>query len=262
MSPAALPVRRPAGLSARAWAAGVRLVGARELAAYFDSAIAYVYTIGFVVLANAIFMNEFFLTGTVEMAGFFDRLPLLLAVFLPAVTMRLWAEERRQRTIELLLTLPLTPAQAVLGKYLAAMALYGGFLAGSLPILAMLLALGHPDLGRILGGYLGAASLGSLLIALGMLLSAVSGDQIVAFVLSAVAAFALVLTGNDRVVAVLDGLAPRLGVGTFLYESVSVVPPFDAFVRGLVDLGAIVYFAGGTALFLWLNARRLRRNRA
>jgi gliding motility-associated transport system permease protein len=256
------PLARPAGLSAREWLAGIRLVAGRELSAYFDSAIAYVYTIGFVVLANAIFMNEFFLTGTVEMAGFFDRLPLLLCVFLPAVTMRLWAEERRQRTIELLLTLPLTTAQAVLGKYLAAMALYGGFLAGSLPIVAMLLVLGHPDLGRIVGGYLGAASIGSLLISLGMLLSAVSGDQIVAFVLGAVASSALVLSGNEKVVAVLDGLAPGLGAGTFLYESVSVAPHYDAFVRGVVDLGAIVYFAGGSALFLWLGARLLRRNRA
>ncbi len=262
MSGEAFPLSRPGGLSPREWIAGVRLVSGRELAAYFDSAIAYVYTIGFVVLANAIFMNEFFLTGTVEMAGFFDRLPLLLSVFVPAVTMRLWAEERRQRTIELLLTLPLTTAQAVLGKYLAAMALYGGFLAGSLPIVGMLLALGHPDLGWILGGYLGAVSLGSLLIALGMLLSAVSGDQIVAFVLGTIASLALVLTGNDRVVAVLDGLAPRLGAGTFLCESVSVAPHFDAFVRGVVDLGAVVYFGGGTSLFLWLGARLLRRNRA
>ena len=94
-----------------------------------------------------------------------------------------------------------------------------------------------------------------------MLLSAVSGDQIVAFVLSAVASFAFVLTGNDRVVAVLDGLAPRLGIGTLFYETVSVAPRFDAFVRGLVELPAVVYFAGLTALFLWLNALLLRRNR-
>ena len=262
MSEGTLPLARPAGLSAREWLAGVRLVAGRELSAYFDSAIAYVYTIGFVVLTNSIFMNEFFLTGTVDMTGFFDRMPLLLAVFVPAVTMRLWAEERRQRTIELLLTLPLTTAQAVLWKYLAAMALYGGFLAGSLPIVAMLLFLGHPDLGRIVGGYLGAASIGSLLISLGMLLSAVSGDQIVAFVLGAVASSALVLSGNEKVVAVLDGLAPGLGAGTLLYESVSVAPHYDAFVRGVVDLGAVVYFAGGSALFLWLGARLLRRNRA
>src|SRR5262245_50049396 len=248
-------------LSAREFATGSRVVAGRELGAYFDSAIAYVYTIGFVVLANSIFMNEFFLSGTVDMAGFFDLMPLLLAIFLPAVTMRLWAEERRQRTIELLLTLPITPQQAVLGKYFAAMALYALFLVGSLPIVIMLLALGSPDVGRIVGGYMGLVLLGSQIIALGMLLSAVSGDQIVAFVLIAVAGFAFVLTGNDKVVAVLDGLAPSIGIGTFLYESVSVIPHFDAFVRGVIDLSALVYFGLLTALFLWLNALMLRHNR-
>ena len=86
---------------------------AGELGSAFDSWIAYVYTIAFVVLANSIFMNEFFLTGTVDMTGFFDLMPLLLPVFLPAITMRLWAEERKQRTIEMLLTMPIRPLQAV-----------------------------------------------------------------------------------------------------------------------------------------------------
>lgn len=256
------PVPRTASLSFREWLAGARLIAAREMAAYFDSSIAYVYTIGFVVLANSIFMNEFFLSGTVDMAGFFDRMPLLLAVFVPAVTMRLWAEERKQRTIELLLTLPITPTQAVLGKYAAAMGLYGLFLLGTLPIVAMLLALGSPDVGRIVGGYAGLVLLGSQFVAFGMLLSALSGDQIVAFVLSTVVGFLFVLTGNDKVVAVLDGLAPSLGIGTLFYESLSVMPHFDAFVRGLIELPAIVYFAGHTAVFLWLNALMLRRNRA
>jgi ABC-2 type transport system permease protein len=101
---------------------GVREVFTRELAAYFDSNIAYVYTIAFTLLANSQFMNDFFLTGTVEMAPFFHRLPFLLAFFVPAITMRLWAEEKKTRTIELLLTLPILPVQAVLGKYLAALA--------------------------------------------------------------------------------------------------------------------------------------------
>jgi ABC-type Na+ efflux pump permease subunit len=243
------------------WCGGVRLIAGRELANYFDSAIAYVYTIGFVVFANSIFMNDFFLSGTVEMAGFFDLMPLLLAVFVPAVTMRLWAEERKQRTIELLLTLPITPQQAVLGKFAAAMALYGLFLLGSLPIVVMLLALGSPDLGRIAGGYLGLVLLGSQFIAFGMLLSAVSADQIVAFVLSTVVGFSFVLTGNDRVVAVLDGLAPSLQIGTLLYESVSVVPHFEACVRGVVQLTALVYFVGLSAFFLWFNALLLQQNR-
>jgi len=165
-------VRDPNALSSRESAAAVFAIARRELAATFDSAIAYVYAIGFVVLANSIFMNAFFLAGTADMTAFFDRLPLLLAVFLPAVTMRLWAEERRQRTIELLLTLPIRPREAVAGKYVAALALYALFLAGSLPIVVMLFALGDPDGGLILGGYMGAFLLGAQLLAVGMFLSA------------------------------------------------------------------------------------------
>ena len=212
---------RENALSVRETFSGVWLITGRELGAYFDSSIAYVYSIAFVVLANSIFMNEFFLTGTVDMTGFFDLLPLLLAVFLPAVTMRLWAEERKQRTIELLLTLPIRPLQAILGKYLAALALYGLFLIGSLPIVVMLLALGDPDPGLILSGYLGLIFLGSLFLASGMFLSALSGDQIVAFVTSTLLGFFLVLTGNDKVVAVLDGLVPALSLGCLLYTSPS-----------------------------------------
>jgi len=237
------------------------LIARRELAASFDSSIAYVYTIGFVVLANSIFMNEFFLTGTADMTAFFDRLPLLLAIFLPAVTMRLWAEEKKHRTIELLLTFPIGPREAVAGKYAAALGLYALFLAGSLPIVVMLFVLGKPDGGLIASGYLGALLLGAQLIASGMFFSGLARDQIVAFVTSSLAAFAFVLSGNDRVVEVLDGLWPSLAPGTILCESVSVRPHFDAFVRGSIQLPSLVYFCGMSAVFLWMTALVLRQDR-
>ena len=245
-----------------AFLSGIAVIAGRELGAYFDSAIAYVYTAAFVVLANSIFMNEFFLTGTVNMTGFFDLLPLLLCFFLPAITMRLWAEERRQRTIELLLTLPITPLQAVLAKYLAALGLFALFLVGSLPIVVMLTVLGEPDLGLIASGYVGLVCFGGLFLAFGMLLSALSADQIVAFVLSTLAGFGFVLSGNVRVIEVLDGLAPSLAVGTLLYESISVMPHYDAFVRGVVELSSVGYFALLVALFLWLTAQLLARHRS
>jgi len=241
--------------------AGIRLVAGRELGAYFDSSIAYVYTIAFVVLANSVFMNEFFLTGSVDMAPFFDLLPLLLAFFLSAITMRSWAEERKVRTIELLLTLPIRPFQAILGKYVAALGLFGLFILGSLPIPVMLAVLGDPDGGLILSGYLGLVGLGATLLSAGMFLSALSGDQIVAFVASALLGAFLILTGNDKVVAVLDGLAPAAAAGTFLRENVSALPRYEDFVRGVVDLGAVAYFGGTSALFLGMTALVLRRNR-
>jgi len=240
-------------LTASEFVSGVRTIGGREFAATFDQGIAYVYTIAFAILANSIFMNEFFLAGRVEMRGFFDRLPLLFAVFLPAITMRLWAEERRQRTSEFLLTLPVVPLQAVLGKFCAALGLFALFLASSFPIVIMLAALGHPDFGLILSGYIGAACLGALFLAFGMFFSSLSGDQIIAFVSSALLAFFLVLTGNDKVVAVLDGLFPSLSLGTLLAQSISVMPHFDAFVRGSIELSSIFYFGGFIALFLWLT---------
>jgi ABC-2 type transport system permease protein len=241
--------------------AGVRVIAQRELAAYFDSSIAYVYTIGFVVLANSIFMNDFFLRGTVDMTGFFDLLPLLLVVFLPAITMRLWAEEKKSRTIELLLTLPIRPIQAVIGKYLAALGLLGLFLLGSLPIPMMLVALGSPDIGLIVSGYLGVVFFGGLFLSFGMLLSALSGDQIVAFVISVLVGFIFVLTGDDRVVAVIDGMAPVLSIGTLLYEHVSIMPHYDAFVRGVVEFSSVAYFILLSVAFLWLNSAVLQRSR-
>lgn len=242
--------------------AGMRTVAARELGAYFDSSIAYVYTIAFVVLSNSIFMNEFFLSGTVEMRPYFDLMPLLLAVFLPAVTMRLWAEERKQRTMELLLTLPIVPLQATLGKYVAALGLYLFFLLGSAPIVVMLLVLGDPDLGQIAAGYLGLLCLGALFLSFGTFLSALSGDQIVAFVTSTALGFGFVLAGNERVVTVLDGLFPALGLGTLLFENLSIAPHYDAFVAGTIPLTAVTWFALLSAGFLWVNALVLEQSRA
>lgn len=240
---------------------GVRLIAAREVGASFDAGIAYVTTIAIAVLANSIFMNEFFLTGTVDMTGFFELMPLLLAFFLPAISMRMWAEERRQRTIELLLTLPIRPWQAVIGKYLAGLALYGLFLACTLPIPIMLLVLGSPDLGLILSGYAGLVLLGALFLAVGSLLSSLSQDQIVAFVATTLVGFVLVLTGNDQVVSILDGLFPGAALGTWLADSISVLPPYQSFVRGVIELSALLYFGLLSALALWACALVLERAR-
>jgi len=249
-------------LGARAFLRGVGLVAGRELGAAFDSGIATVATVALTLLANSIFMNEFFLTGTLDMTGFFDLLPLLLAFFLPALSMRLWAEEKKSRTIELLFTLPIRPLQAVLGKYLAALALFGLFLACTLPIPLMLELLGTPDRGAILAGYLGLVAFGALFLAIGGFLSALARDQITAFVVSTLAGFALVLSGEERVASVLDGLFPALALGSFLRENVSALPPFGEFVRGVVRLSAVSYFALLSALFLWATALVLERNRS
>lgn len=242
--------------------AGIATVARRELGAIFDSSVAYVFTIGFLLLSTSIFMNGFFLAGRVDMTAFFDTVPLLLPFFLAASTMRLWAEERRVHTDEFLLTLPLTPLQAVLGKFVAALVLYGVFIAGTLPIPLMLVALGRPDVGLIVGGYVGLCALGALLTALGLCLSSLVSDQVTAFVLTSSVGLALVLAGDDRVVAVLDGLAPTIALGTRVAETLSARRPYDLFVGGAVAPSAVVYFAGLSVVLLATNAAVVRRKRS
>lgn len=249
-------------LSPGEFCGGTLRIAGRELGAAFDSWVAPVYAVAFALLASSIFMNEFFLSGVVDMTPFFENLPLLFAVFLPAISMRLWAEERKNRTAELLLTLPVQPVQAILGKHLAALGILALFLATSLPIPLMLLVLGEPDLGRIISGYLGSLLLGSAFLAVGGLASALTKDQIVAFVLTAVLLFALVLSGDARVVAILDGLRPSLAIGTWLQDSFSVTPRFTALARGLLALSSVVHFLLLTVFGLWGTALVLRRNRA
>jgi len=248
-------------LGAGPWWRAVYLVAGRELGATFDARIALVATLAFALLANSIFMNEFFLRGTLDMGGFFDLLPLLFSFFLPALSMRLWAEEKKTRTVELLFTLPIRPAQAVLGKFGAALALHALLLLCTLPIPILLEVLGSPDRGLILSGYLGAFLFGALFLALGGLLSALVTDQIVAFVGAMLLGFFLVLCGEERVAAVLDGLAPGLAPGSFLREHVSVLPPYGEFVRGVVRLSALAYFGVLGALALWATALVLERER-
>ena len=242
--------------------AGTRLVLARELQAWFDGAIATVALVAALLAVLASFMNEFFVRGRLDMAPFFERLPLVLVLFAPALAMRLWAEDRKQRTFELWMTLPLTPLQITLGKYAAALLVYGVFLLGTLPIPILLFSLGSPDPGPIVAGYLGAALLGALFLALGQLLSGLTADQIVAFLATALACAFLVATGEPRVVAALDGLAPSLAAGTRLAEWISALPRFEAFARGSVSLAGLVYFGGLAAVALAANAASVARNRA
>ena len=241
--------------------AAIRVVWSRELEAYFDSAIAYIYATVFLVLSCTTFMNSFFLDAVVDMSPYFELLPFLLIPFVPAITMRSWAEERSQNTFELIMTLPLRPYQLVLGKYFAALCFYCIVLLGSLPIVIMLLWLGEPDLGLIFCNYLGALLLGALFLAFGTFASGLTRDQIVAFVLAGSVGFLFVFSGHDKVVEVVDGLAPSLQLGTWLYESASVMPHYRAFLRGIIGLDHLLYFILMSGFFLWMNQLTLQRSK-
>ena len=125
----------------------------REIGAYFNSAIAYIFLIVFVLLANGLFMLQFFQIGKADMRMFFGSLPFILTIFIPAISMRLWAEDKKGNTFELLLTFPMKPYQLVLGKFLASLAFYLFTIAMTLTIPLMIQFIGHADQGMIIGGY-------------------------------------------------------------------------------------------------------------
>ncbi len=125
----------------------VGVVFRREFQSYFNSPIAYIFIIAFLVLNAGLFMTGFFLNGVADLRGFFKNLPIFLIFFIPAVSMRLWAEDKRTGTFELLMTLPMQPHEVMLGKYLAALALYTVTLLGTFPLVIMVNALGNPDNG-------------------------------------------------------------------------------------------------------------------
>lgn len=243
-------------------AAGVRTVLARELSGWFDAPIAWLAVAAASAASTAWFMNGFFLAGRVDMSAFFEALPFLYLAFVPALAMRLWSEDLRTRTFELWMTLPLRPAQIVAGKFLAASCVLAAFLACTLGIVVLLAALGDADLARIACGYAGAFLLGALLLAIGGLCSALTADQVLAYVATALVGAALVALGDARVVAVVDGWAPALQLGSALERSIALAPHYEAFVAGTVPLRSLAWFLGLIAAALAVNAWSVARERA
>ncbi len=223
----------------------------RELSAYFNSSIAYIFIIVFILLNGGLYMTQFFVIGLADMRPFFLLLPFVLCVFLPAITMRLWADEKRGNTLELLLTFPMATHELVIGKFLAGLVFYAAALAGTFTLPIMLKFLGTPDFGAILGGYLGALLVGSFFLALGIFISGLCRDQIVAFILAMMVCFGLFLTGTEFLAASIDSWVP--GFGSFLRQFIGAAGHFESFARGVADNRDILYFAGGTVIFLVLN---------
>jgi ABC-type uncharacterized transport system involved in gliding motility auxiliary subunit len=223
----------------------------RELAAYFNSPIAYIFMIIFTLLNGGLFMTQFFLIGRVDMRAFFYTLPFFLSVFLPAVSMRLWAEDKRGNTQELLLTFPMQPHDLVLGKFFASFLFYLITLACTFPIPVMLAVLGRPDTGVILSGYIGAAFLGGFFLAIGTLVSGFYRDQIVAFILSMMICFGLYLTGTEFVASSIDGWFA--GFGTFLRHFLGAADHYVTFAKGVIDNCDVLYFVTGSTVALVLN---------
>ena len=180
-------------------------------------------------------------------------------IFIPAVSMRLWSEEHKLGTVELLLTLPMKTEHIVLGKFFASFLFYLVALAGTLVIPIVLLILGKPDFGPIIGGYFGAILLGAFFLAVGIFISSFFSDQIVSLIITSLTCGFLALIGWQYVPMVIDGWIS--GLGEFLYSYVGVTRHFNDIERGVVDIKSIVYFLSFTALFLYLNAKSLERRK-
>ncbi|MGA1844132.1 MAG: ABC transporter permease [bacterium] len=223
----------------------------KEFRAYFDSPIAYIFITAFLVISMWIFFKGFFLIGQVMMRGYFSLLPWLFLFFVPAVTMRLWAEEKKLGTLEVLMTLPVKDSEVILGKYLAAYLFLGLTILLSITLPITLAILGEPDLGPIIGGYVGAMLMGGAYLAIGLFASSLSENQIVAFILGIAFCFALFIIGENFVLLAvpsrLAALLSQLGLGSH----------FESIGRGVIDIRDIIYYLSVIGFFLFLNIRSL-----
>lgn len=234
---------------------GLGAVFRRELASYFATPLAYVFVVIFLVLAGAFtfYLGSFYERGQADLASFFNFHPWLYLFLVPAVAMRLWAEERRSGSIELLLTLPVRPGAAVLAKFLAAWAFVGIALALTFPIWVTVNWLGDPDNGAILAGYLGSLLMAGGFLAIGSCLSAATRSQVIAFILTVVVCFVLLLAGFPLVLDVFSAWAPDAVVDAI--ASLSFLTHFASLSKGVVDLRDLLYF--GMTIGAWLYATML-----
>ena len=239
---------------------GIAVIFRRELKGYFDTPIAYIFIAVLLGLSSFFFFffTPFFAIGQADMRGFFGLLPFSFFLFAPAVTMRLWSEELRVGTAEILLTLPLKPYELVVGKFLASVAVLVVALMFSAGIPFGIAFMGSPDLGPILGGYLGAFLMGCFFLALGCFVSSLTPNQVVALLVGIVIGLAAVLVFSRQTVAYLGVESP--GLSRFIQE-IGVLDHFESFMRGIISLGDVIYFVGGTAFFLILTVAAVQSRR-
>lgn len=219
----------------------------KELYSYFYSPIAYVVMVIYLAFAGWFFFSNFFLYGVLEMRGYFTTAPLLLMFLAPALTMRLLAEEMNTGSYEMLMTLPVTEMQMVLGKFLAALAFLGVILGITLSYPLTLATLGSLDWGPVCGGYLGLLVIGAAYISLGLFTSALTKNQIVSFILGFALCFSFFLV--DKILPLL----PASWVGLFEYLGVDY--HFQNFARGVIDSKDLIYF--GSLITLALMGTRV-----
>lgn len=223
----------------------------KEFKSYFASPTAYVFMSIFLILNGWLFFRTFFFEGQASMRYFFGLLPWIFLFLVPAVTMKLWAEERSSGTMELLMTLPVKDYEVVLGKFLACFSFLAMTIFMSFPVPLIVYYFGNPDPGPLIGGYLGALFLGAAYLSIGLFASGLTRNQIVAFIIGIALCFGLFIIGEGIVLGALP---------TFLvpiFEYIGLGSHFDSIGRGIIDSRDVVYYLSVVSLFLFLNVRTI-----
>jgi len=228
----------------------VGIIMRRELASYFATPLAYVFIFIFLVLTNAFtyYLGGFYEHGQADLDAFFTFHPWLYLFLIPAIAMKLWAEERKSGSIELLMTQPVSLRDAVLGKFLAAWLFTALALALTFPLWITVNYLGHPDNGAILAAYLGSLMLAGGFLAVGSCMSALTRNQVVAFILGVVVCFAFLLAGFPLVLDAFRAWAPQWLVN--VVASLSFLTHYESIMKGVIDVRDLLYFAMLIGLFL------------
>lgn len=234
----------------------------RELGGYFTSPIAYVFLVIFLLLAGffTFTVGNFFERGEASLVSFFTWHPWLFLFLVPAAGMRLWAEERRLGTMELLLTMPITTWQAILGKFLASWLFLALALALTFPVVITVNYLGDPDNGVIVTGYIGSFLLAGAYLAISCMTSAMTRNQVISFILSVLICLFLILAGFTPVTDLLTRWANPVIVE--IVASFSVMTHFDGFQRGVIDTRDVVFFASVIGFALFTTGVIIRNQRA
>ena len=232
----------------------IRIIAKRELGAYFGTPLAYVFVVIFVALtgAFAFYVGNFFQRSQADLLSFFSYHPWLYLMLVPAVAMRLWAEERKSGTIELLMTLPVAPWEAIVGKFLAAWAFIGVALALTFPMWITVNFLGSPDNGVIAASYLGSFLMAGAFLAIGSCISALTKNQVIAFIVASAICFVFVMSGQELVLNSFRSWAPDFVVTAV--ASMSFLTHFDQVAKGVIDLPDIIFYVSLIAFWLFANA--------
>lgn len=240
----------------------VGIIMRRELASYFATPVAYVFILIFLVLASAFtfYLGGFYERGQADLDPFFTFHPWLYLFLIPALSMRLWAEERKSGTIELLMTQPVTLWDAVFGKFLAAWLFTALALALTFPLWLTVNYLGKPDNGAILAAYLGSLLLAGGFLAIGSCMSALTRNQVVAFILGVVACFGFLLAGFPIVLDLFRSWAPLALVDAI--ASLSFLTHYESIAKGVIDVRDLLYFAMLIGFFLLATAIALEWRKA